>query len=177
VGEKGSGGRASVLSATKGDKLKITVRAAALLAEKPRDDLRNRPLDQKPYWHVERARVGHTRTVPVELVVNGYPIATQTIQADGRVHDLSFDFTPDKSSWVALRIFPACHTNPVFVELDGKPIRASKRSAQWCLEAVDVCWRSKSPAIRGGREREEARAAYDFARDAYRRILAECDLD
>ncbi len=55
VGETGAGGRASVLSVKQGDKLPIRVSAAALLDEKPREDIRRRKLDQKPYWHVERA--------------------------------------------------------------------------------------------------------------------------
>ena len=85
---------------------------------------------------------------------------------------MEFEYTPERSSWVALRVFPAAHTNPIFVEVDGAPIRASKRSAQWCLDAVDRCWESKSPLIRES-EREAARAAYDHARATYRQILAE----
>ena len=29
------------------------------------------PLDQKPYWDVERARIGQSRKVKVEVIVNG----------------------------------------------------------------------------------------------------------
>ncbi len=101
-----------------------------------------------------------TRQIPVELIVNGQSVDKQLIEADGSVHDLEFRYTPDRSSWVAIRVFPAAHTNPVFVEVDGAPIRASKRSAQWCVDAVDRCWESKSPAIRES-EREAAKAAYD----------------
>ena len=172
VGEPGSGGRSSVLATTPGEALDITVNAAALLAETPRDDIRSRPLDQQPYWHVERARVGDSRTVPVELIVNGQSVETIEIDADGDIQELKFQYTPQFSSWVALRIFPSCHTNPVFVEVDGKPIRASKRSARWCLEAVDVCWESKVERIREG-EREQAAAAYEVARQAYKAILEE----
>ena len=75
---------------------------------------------------------------------------------------------------MALRIFPSSHTNPVFVEVDGKPIRASKRSAQWCLDAVDVCWQHKSAAIREGAERDAAEQAYEAARQAYKKIRDEC---
>ena len=80
--------------------------------------------------------------------------------------------TPERSSWIALRIFPAAHTNPIFVEVDGAPIRASKRSAQWCLDGVEQCWKSKASNIRKS-ERAAARDAYDYAREAYRKILAE----
>ncbi len=176
VGEAGDSGRPSALAARSGEKLTIKVRAAALLADKPRDDIRRRPLDQKPYWNIERARIGDSRQVPVELIVNGQSVAEQRIDADGRIQDLTFEYTPKISSWLALRVFPAAHTNPVFVELDGKPIRASRRSAQWCLDAVDVCWRAKQGQIRPA-EMEAAKAAYSKARDVYRARLAECAED
>ena len=80
------------------------------------------------------------------------------------------------SSWVCLRVLPSSHTNPVFVVVDGKPIRASKRSAEWCLKAIDKCWKKKSPRIRET-ERAAAGQAYDEARAAYRKILAECVAD
>ena len=77
---------------------------------------------------------------------------------------------------MALRVFPSCHTNPVFVEVDGKPIRASKKSAQWCLDAVDVCWKQKVKQTRAA-EQPAAAAAYDVARKAYAKILAESVAD
>ena len=73
-------------------------------------------------------------------------------------------------------MFPSCHTNPVFVELDGQPIRASKKSAQWCLDAVDVCWKQKVKQTRA-REKEAAAAAYEVARQAYAKILSEAAAD
>jgi hypothetical protein len=172
VGEKGSDGRVSVLSTSGDQKLTINVKAAALLEDQPRNDIRSKPLDQKPYWHVERARIGNTQKVPVELIVNGQVVARQEIVADGKVNDVTFDYTPPISSWIAVRILPTSHTNPVFVEVDGKPIRASKRSAQWCLDAVDVCWKSKQQLYRP-EERAAAAKAYDVAREAYRKILSE----
>ncbi len=176
VGEQGAAGRPSALAAPSGKPLEIRVRAAALLADKPRDDIRTKPLDQKPYWHVERARIGDTGKVPVELIVNGQAVEKQELVADGKPQDLAFHFTPDRSSWVALRIFPSCHTNPVFVELDDQPIRASRKSAQWCLDAVDVCWNQK---VKRTRPEEQAAAAeaYAVARKAYAKILAESRAD
>lgn len=176
VGEPGDGDRPSVLAVKSGEPLAIEVQTAALLEETPRDDIRSRPLDQQPYWHVERARIGDTRSVPVELIVNGQPVAKQTIEADGKIRELKFDYTPERSSWVALRIFPSSHTNPVFVEVDGKPIRASRRSAEWCLKSVDQCWSKKEPATRA-EEKQAAAAAYEVAREAYRKILAETTVD
>jgi hypothetical protein len=78
----------------------------------------------------------------------------------------------EKSSWVAARIRPAAHTNPVFVVVADEPVRASRRSARWCLAAVDQCWSQKAPRIREA-ERGAAREAYDHARAVYRRRLAE----
>lgn len=172
VGQQGAEGKASVLNVPGGQKLHISARVAALLEETPNEDIRRRPLDEKPYWHVERARIGDTRQVPVELIVNGYPLARKEILADGSLQEVQFEYTPDRSSWVALRIFPSSHTNPIFVQVDGKPIRASRRSAEWCAQAVDVCWNAKRNQIRES-ERAEAKAAYDHAKATYLRIAEE----
>jgi hypothetical protein len=176
VGEKGVDGRASVLAAKGGTPLEIKVQAAALLADEPNEAIRKKPLDQKPYWHVERARIGKTKKVPVELIVNGHAVEKQELVADGQARELTFRYTPEVSSWVALRVFPSSHTNPVFVELDGKPIRSSKKSAQWCLDAVDVCWKQKVKQIRPA-EQPAAAEAFDVARKAYAKILAESHED
>jgi len=176
VGEAGAEGRASTLAIKAGEPLSIKVQAAAMLPEKPRNEIRSKRLEESPNWHVERARIGDSRKVPVELIVNGQAVDRREIEADGAINDLTFDYKPTQSCWVALRIFASAHTNPVFVEIDGKPIRASKKSAQWCLDAVDVCWNAKLPGLRS-QEREAAEAAYESARAAYRKILAECAAD
>jgi hypothetical protein len=157
-------------------KVKITAKAAALLNEKPLEDLRIRPYAKAPYWHVERARIGDTRNVPVEVIVNGYPVARQELTADGSLRDLAFDVPLERSSWVALRILPSSHTNPIFVLVSDKPIRASRRSAEWCLKGVDQCWSQKKKFIAAG-ETDGARAAYDHARATYRQIVAESDVE
>jgi hypothetical protein len=77
---------------------------------------------------------------------------------------------------VALRILPSSHTNPIFVLVDGKPIRASKRSAEWCLKGVDQCWSQKEKFIKAN-ELDAAKAAYDHARVAYQKILRESEPD
>lgn len=150
-----------------------TVKVAARLNEKPNPDLRDRAYQQKPYWHLERARMGDTRQVPVELVVNGEPVAVQQVTADGFMQELQFKVPVKKSSWVAVRILPSSHTNPIFVLVDGKPIRASQKSAEWCLKSVDQCWSQKERFIDAD-EMEDAKKAYAHARQAYRRLLAEC---
>jgi hypothetical protein len=157
-------------------KVHLTARVAARLNEQPNEAIRSKPYSQQPYWSLERARIGQTRTVPVEVIVNGYPIARQELVADGVEHDMSFDVNIERSSWVALRILPSSHTNPVFVIVGGKPIRASRRSAEWCLKGVDQCWSQKQRFIAPA-EMDDARAAYEHAREAYRKILVECDKD
>lgn len=154
----------------------LTAKVAARLAEKPDDAIRKLPLDEQPYWSLERARIGDTRTVPLEVVVNGYPVARKEIAADGVARDVAFDVKVDRSSWVALRVLPSSHTNPIFVLVSGKPIRASRRSADWCLKGVDRCWSQKQRFI-APREMADAKAAYEHARQAYRKIKAECDVD
>jgi hypothetical protein len=155
--------------------VRVTVQAAARLPEQQDSGWRNPPLSEKPYWDLERARTSGpagTREVPVELVVNGRVAATRWITADGTVRDLSFDVPIERSSWVALRVLPSSHTNPVFVLVGGAPVRASRASAEWCLKAVDQCWRQKAPKI-ADRERPDAEKAYEHARQVYRRILSE----
>jgi hypothetical protein len=150
----------------------VTATVAARLDEAPNAALRARRYDEKPYWDLERARIGDTREVPVELIVNGQPVSSRRLVADGRPRDLAWDIPLDRSSWIALRILPSSHTNPIFALVDGQPIRASRASAEWCLKAVDRCWLQKSPKIADA-EREEAARAYEHARQAYRRIAAE----
>lgn len=154
--------------------VQVTAQVAARLDEVPNAVVRRAPLADKPYWDLERARVGHTREVPVELIVNGQTVATKNILADGTLRPLSFETAIDRSSWVALRILPSSHTNPIFVLVGSKPIRASRRSAEWCLKAVDQCWTQKAPQI-ADEEREEAAKDYDHARQVYRRIIGESD--
>jgi hypothetical protein len=155
--------------------VRARLRAAAYLNPQPQEGLRTRPLDQQPFWDIERARIVNTRDVPVELVVNGKVVATKTVTADGVLREVTFEVPIERSSWIAARILPSSHTNPVFALVDGKPIRASRRSAEWCLTAVNQCWTQKAPAIRAA-ERVDARAAYDHAREVYKRVIAESDV-
>ena len=166
---------ASQLDLKQPGKVRVTCDATALLADKPTpqtEAIRARRLDEKPYWHLERSRIGETRTVPVELIVNGQAVAKKEIPADGSLAKIEFDYEIKHSSWVALRIQPSCHTNPIFIEVAGKPIRASRKSADWCEQAVDVCWNSKVGRIREP-ERAAAKAAYDKAKEIYIAIAKE----
>jgi hypothetical protein len=156
--------------------LRATVSVAALLPETADPEIKQRPYDEKPYWHLERARIDGTRHVPVELIVNGLPVAQQEIVADGSLQEVQFDVPISRSSWVALRIEASSHTNPVFVLVEGKPIRASRRSAQWCLDGVNQCWSQKERFIDDD-EMDDAIAAYEHAREVYRQILSDSEVD
>ena len=109
--------------------------------------------------------------MPVELIVNGEPVDTTEINADANWNDISFDYVITRSSWVAIRVYPSSHTNPVFVLVDNKPIRELK-SAQWCRQAVDQCWKNKQGNIRA-EERPAAEEAYNKARAVYEKIITE----
>lgn len=151
----------------------VSARVAAMLDVHPHPEMQALPSNQKPYWAVERARIGDTREVPVELVVNGKAVARKQVIADGAVRDVSFDVPIARSSWVAIRILPAAHTNPIFVIVDNKPIRASRESAQWCANAVRQCWTQKAPRIAAD-QLAAAHAAYEHAAAVYKQLEAEC---
>lgn len=175
MGHRGQSNVASELKISKPGRVTISTQIAAMLPKEISPEaqtIRNRRIDEKPYWHIERARMSETRKVPVELVINGEVVATREIEADGKLVDIDWEVDLKESSWVALRVFPSMHSNPIFVEIDNKPIRASIESAEWCRKAVDVCWNKKKPQIRA-EEREAAEEAYETARKAYDKIIEE----
>ncbi|MEQ1850804.1 MAG: CehA/McbA family metallohydrolase [Chthoniobacteraceae bacterium] len=184
VGEPAAAGAApSELRVASSTTLEITAKVAAFLPEKLDPKIRGlgkvtppsgRPED-KPYWHIERARIAETREVPVEVIVNGNSVARRTIVADGTMRDVQFTVPCERSSWVALRILPSSHTNPVFVLVGGRPVRPSRRSVEWCLKAVDQCWSQKEKTYLPA-EHADAVAAYEHARKTYRARLAESDM-
>jgi hypothetical protein len=155
--------------------VRVTSRVACLLPETPDGEGPPDPMRQ-PFWTPEHARVSGSRDVTVEVVVNGRPVSSTRVLADGDQRDVAFDVQVGRSSWIALRILGSAHTNPVFVLTGGRPIRASRRSADWCLRAVDQCWSQKSRRLRGA-VRDQAHLAYEHARRRYRQILSESDVD
>lgn len=163
---------AGEIQLSRGASAHVEVNVAAYLDPLPDESIRKLSFLAKPYWALERARVGDTRDVPVELVVNGIARARKLIAADGQIRPVTFDVPIEKSSWMAIRIMQSSHTNPIFAIVDGKPIRASRRSAEWCLAAVSQCWSQKAVAISTA-EREAARKAYDHARQVYQQLIAE----
>ncbi len=108
----------------------------------------------------------------VELIVNGVPVAAREVPADDQPHEITFAAEIAQSSWVALRHFPQLHTNPVNVIVAAQPIRASRRSAQWSIACIGQLWRVREKNIAPA-ERDEARRAFDEAKERYRQIAAE----
>jgi hypothetical protein len=173
---QGAGLGAQALQIPKAGPVTVKARVAAWLEELPVDPEQDNLTPVHTYWHIERARVPGTRRVPVELVVNGTPKGRKEIVADGQVRPVDFDVEIEESAWVAIRILPSVHTAPIWVKVGGRPVRASRRSAQWSLNCIDVLWIEKQHRIRGA-EKAAARAAYDHARAVYRRIESEAQQD
>jgi hypothetical protein len=168
VNGQGVGENGSEVRLEKAGTASITARVAALL--QPERELEKMPYDRKPFWHLDRARIGNTREVPLEVIVNGFPVARTNILADGVMRDVALDVKLERSSWVALRILPSSHTNPIWVFVDGKPLAPSRRSVEWCLKGVDRCWSQKKRFIKAN-EMEDAEKAYEHARVVYRAKL------
>jgi hypothetical protein len=108
--------------------------------------------------------------VDLELIVNGYPVAVQKIKADGTVQDFKFELPePDQSCWVAARVFPSAHTNPIWIIKDDKPVHVAE-SAEWCLVSLEQCWREKQKTYAAD-EQAQARLDYEHAKKYYLRVL------
>ena len=125
-----------------------------------------------PWWHLERARIGDTREVLLEVVVNGQPVADQQIWADGKLQEVAFDIPIEQSSWVALRVLGASHTNPAWVLVDGMPVRASRASAEWNIRALAQAFEVKRQGWRA-EDYKEAKAAYEYAYEVFAKRLTE----
>lgn len=167
----------SELQLAKPSKVKITANVAAMLDDKA--DLSINPLtyenniwDLKPFWNLERSRINGNRLVALELIVNGEAIEQKQLKADGSIQKIEFETEISKSSWIALRILYSSHSNPIFVIIDNKPIRANKKSAEWCLNAVDICWNQKKKQIKSD-ELYQAENEYKTAKDIYMKIIKE----
>jgi hypothetical protein len=170
------GERGSELKLAQPKSVTFRVRVAARLDETPQGNIKQRKFTEHPYWHLERARLDGTRSVPVELIQNGFVVAQTNLVADGTFRDVEFTVPVARSGWFAFRILPSSHTNPIFVEVGGKPIRASRRSLDWCLKSVDQCWSQKERFMKG-EEIAQAKEAYEHARQTYRQRLAECEVE
>lgn len=138
--------------------------------------------DQEVTFEVNAASLASTMELPnsessvpmrqVELIVNGYPVSKQMIAADGGEHSVRFTHRIKQSSWAAIRVMPSAHTNPVFLIVNDRPIRANRFSAEWCLRCVEQCWQSKAHTYRTD-ERAAAKEDYETAISIFRKIVEE----
>ncbi len=164
----------SRISLTDTPRLRINARVIANLPVTPDakgEAIAQSKMSNQPYWHIERARIMKTQRVPVELIVNGKVVNTIEIPANKKWTEVRFNYPITKSSWLALRVYPSAHTNPVFVTVNDLPIR-EKSSATWCRQTVDQCWKMKKSSIHAD-ELKAAEAAYDQARAVYDRMIKE----
>ncbi|HTF28537.1 MAG TPA: CehA/McbA family metallohydrolase, partial [Flavitalea sp.] len=148
--------------------VKVKAKAVAMLPEMQSEEgveIASRSLDKSPYWHIERARMGRSRNVAVELIFNGRPVDSTIVSANGKWNELEFKYTVKESGWFALRIFPSAHTNPIFVVVNKAPVRVAE-SINWCIGAVDQCWKNKQGQIRK-EELSAAESAYKQASGIY----------
>jgi hypothetical protein len=56
----------------------------------------------------------------------------------------------------------------------GRAVAAAAAAAEWCLKGVDQCWKEKQQFY-AAVEMEDAKAAYEHARQVYRTILSESE--
>jgi hypothetical protein len=86
------------------------------------------------------------------------------------LRDFTFHVDIKESSWIALRILPSSHSNPIWVAVGGKKYAPRRSSVEWCLKGVDQCWSQKQRFIKAD-EMDDAKAAYEHARQVYRGLL------
>lgn len=122
--------------------------------------------------HPAKAEDLHGGSRVVELIVNGRVRERRTVPADDQIHELRFRTKIERSSWIAIRQFPQLHTNPVTVRIGGKPVRASRASAEWAIQCTEQLWRTRSRRF-SKEERPVARATYDQVIAMYRAIAGE----
>jgi len=130
-------------------------------------------MDEAPYWHIEKARKGNTHKVEAELIFNGKAVDKKEVTADGNWNKLAFQYPVSRSGWLAIRVLPSSHTNPVFVVVGDRPVQV-RESAEWCRRAVDQCWKMKKDRIQPN-ERKMAGEIYQKAREQYERIASAAD--
>ena len=84
----------------------------------------------------------------------------------------AFPLAIERSSWVALRILPSSHTNPIFVVVGGPAGPGVARQRRVVPQVGRSAVEPEIPQI-APRERDAAAAAYEQARAVYRQRLAE----
>jgi len=111
-------------------KIRLSAKIAAMLGDQVDESFKRRfP------WSIERARIGSGKEVPVEVIVNGYPVARQTVVADGAARDLKFD-VPDRAEQLGLlsNLSIAPHES-IFVDGGRQADQNKQAEREWCLKA------------------------------------------
>ena len=73
--------------------MKITAKVIANLSaqqDASGEAIAQRAMMEQPYWNIERARIGKTQNVNVELIVNGESVDKKEIVADGQWKNIAF---------------------------------------------------------------------------------------
>jgi hypothetical protein len=125
-------------------------------------------------WNIERARHGVSRFVVIEVIVNGKAVASQQILADGSVQRIKMDIHMQRSGWVALRLMGGGHSNPIYVLVNNQPVRGSRSSVEWSLQALTRAYQVGS-ASWSQSVAPLAASAYDYAFAVYGRRLSETE--
>ena len=100
---------------------------------------------------VKVAAVSDTPLDRIELVVNGE--VTRTLippnlktDAEGYEGKVTMEVRPEASSWLVVRAFEKrpggrvrfAHSSPVFIDIDGKPLRPRAREVEYLIERVQA---------------------------------------
>ncbi len=111
-------------------------------------------------------------TREIELVVNGKVVQTKSIPCDGQEQLIEFTAQIESSSWLAVRVFPHLHTNPIEVIVAERPIRVSSESARWCIATIEQLWSQRERNISPD-ERIAAKRTFDAAIAEFQRRFPE----
>jgi hypothetical protein len=96
------------------------------------------------------------------------------MEANGEPQTIAFRTFIQRSSWVALRIFPTCHSNPVYLQVAQRKIRVSRQSADWCVQCINAAWRHLGGRI-ARRDQQDAELAKKHAVATFELIKRECE--
>jgi Tol biopolymer transport system component len=122
----------------------------------------------------------------VEVVRNGVVVHSATLSADKRRATVDFVATADESGWYSVRAFgpprtfpventrPQAVTNPVYVIVDGRPIR-DRASAEYFVKWIDRLneMASAHPGWRSDREKAHVLGQFAEAQAIFRQRAAD----
>jgi hypothetical protein len=154
--------------------VKASVKVAAWLDPAPAGAsraIKKHLSDRFRHWDVELARIGDTREVAVEVIVDGHAVDSKRIPADGKISLIEFETRIDRSSWMALRVLGSSHTNAIFFGVQGQSIPDPRASAEWCLACIEESWKKLKTKI-SPEELSAAEKACDHARRTFEAIAS-----